>query len=90
MMLTRWHLISMALLAASTFIAASPAPADDDPFAWLEEVEGAKALAWVKEQNAKSTALLEKQGEELADIVTTALTASTRVDTSLAGLLPDR
>ena len=30
---------------------------------------------------------LEKQGEELADIVTTALTASTRVDTSLAGLL---
>jgi len=62
-MLTRWHLISMALLAASTFIAASPAPADDDPFAWLEEVEGAKALAWVKEQNAKSTALLEKQPE---------------------------
>ena len=30
---------------------------------------------------------LEKQGAELEDIVTTALTASTRVDTSLAGLL---
>jgi tetratricopeptide (TPR) repeat protein len=33
---------------------------------------------------------LEKQGTELEDIVTTALTASTRVDTSLVGLLPDR
>ena len=30
---------------------------------------------------------LVKQGAELEDIVTTALTASTRVDTSLAGLL---
>jgi tetratricopeptide (TPR) repeat protein len=30
---------------------------------------------------------LDKQGAELEDIVTTALTASTRVDTSLAGLL---
>ena len=30
---------------------------------------------------------LEKQGTELEDIVTTALTASTRVDTSLVGLL---
>ena len=33
---------------------------------------------------------LEKQGTELEDIVTTALTASTRVDTSLVGLLPGR
>jgi tetratricopeptide (TPR) repeat protein len=33
---------------------------------------------------------LEKQGTELEDIVTTALTASTRVDTSLVDLLPQR
>jgi tetratricopeptide (TPR) repeat protein len=33
---------------------------------------------------------LEKQGTELEDIVTTALTASTRVDSSLVGLLPGR
>jgi tetratricopeptide (TPR) repeat protein len=33
---------------------------------------------------------LEKQGTELEDIVTTALTASTRVDTSLVGLLSGR
>jgi prolyl oligopeptidase len=33
--------------------------ADDDPFLWLEEVQGEKALAWVKEQNLKSTNELE-------------------------------
>src|SRR5579884_953792 len=33
--------------------------ADDDPFLWLEEVEGERALAWVREQNARSLALLE-------------------------------
>ena len=33
--------------------------ADDDPFLWLEEVQGEKALAWVKEQNLKSTGELE-------------------------------
>ncbi len=31
----------------------------DDPFLWLEEVEGAAALGWVREQNARSLALLE-------------------------------
>ena len=32
---------------------------EDDPFLWLEEVEGARALAWVREQNARSLAFLE-------------------------------
>src|SRR5215510_5726473 len=31
----------------------------DDPFLWLEEVEGEAALEWVREQNARSLALLE-------------------------------
>ena len=31
----------------------------DDPFLWLEEVEGARALAWVRAENARSLALLE-------------------------------
>jgi prolyl oligopeptidase len=30
-----------------------------DPFLWLEDVEGERALAWVREQNARSVALLE-------------------------------
>ena len=29
---------------------------DDDPYLWLEEVEGAAALAWVKRQNAATLA----------------------------------
>jgi prolyl oligopeptidase len=32
---------------------------EDDPFLWLEEVDGEAALAWVKEQNARSLAELE-------------------------------
>ncbi|MDE2137236.1 MAG: S9 family peptidase [Gammaproteobacteria bacterium] len=35
-----------------------PAPADD-PYLWLEDVHGAKALEWVKAQNARSTAVLQ-------------------------------
>jgi len=30
-----------------------------DPFQWLEEVQGERALAWVREQNARSAAELE-------------------------------
>jgi prolyl oligopeptidase len=36
-----------------------------DPFRWLEEVTGAKALSWVKERNALSTSELT-QGPEFA------------------------
>ena len=32
---------------------------NDDPFLWLEEVEGTAALRWVREQNARSLAVLE-------------------------------
>lgn len=31
----------------------------EDPFLWLEEVEGERALNWVREQNDRSTAILE-------------------------------
>jgi prolyl oligopeptidase len=31
----------------------------DDPYLWLEEVEGERALAWVREQNARSLPQLE-------------------------------
>jgi prolyl oligopeptidase len=33
---------------------------ESDPNAWLEDVEGAKAVAWAKEQNLKTTSELEK------------------------------
>ncbi len=31
----------------------------NDPYLWLEDVEGERALAWVREQNARSLAVLE-------------------------------
>ena len=37
------------------------AVAQEDPYLWLEDVAGDKAIAWVKEQNAKSQKLLEAQ-----------------------------
>ena len=37
------------------------APEDDDAFAWLEDVDGERALAWVRARNAESQALLAAQ-----------------------------
>lgn len=36
---------------------------DDDPFLWLEDVQGERALGWVRERNAQSQALLEARPE---------------------------
>ncbi|MCB1231714.1 MAG: S9 family peptidase [Verrucomicrobiae bacterium] len=35
--------------------------ADDDPFLWLEDIDGEKALAWVRERNAETKAILESE-----------------------------
>jgi len=54
--------VSVALAAcASSSSAPSPAaPAQAaDPYLWLEEVEGERALAWVHEQNNRSLPVLE-------------------------------
>ena len=48
--------VALSFLAAVATFAAD----DPDPYLWLEEVEGQKALAWAKEQNQKTTADLEK------------------------------
>jgi len=44
------------LLTACTTVTARN---DDDPYIWLEDVHGAKALAWVKDENAKATVRLD-------------------------------
>src|SRR6478736_10436258 len=55
-----------SLMAASpmTTIAAqgtpAPAPAADDPYLWLEEVEGTRALDWVTQHNSATLAELGK------------------------------
>lgn len=52
-------LIALALMTAALASAQPAAPADD-PHLWLEEVQGEKALAWVRERNRESRAVLEK------------------------------
>ena len=48
------------MLLTSPLAAAQPA---DDPYVWLEEVQGEKAIAWVKAQNAVSQPALEGSPE---------------------------
>ena len=66
--------IAFALMAAALVVAGaaparsaaplpapnvSPASAAEDPFLWLEDVNGPRAMAWVKAENAKTLAVLE-------------------------------
>src|SRR5947209_524510 len=55
--MSRWFLLGGLMI-----VLAQPARADDekDPFLWLEDVSGKKALDWVKEQNAHSAEALTK------------------------------
>jgi len=54
---------AVLFLAAALVPRLSLAMEERDPHAWLEEVEGAKALAWAKEQNARSLPELEARPE---------------------------
>jgi prolyl oligopeptidase len=66
---TRWRVLVLVLIAgvmggmtvmgADKAIKLQPRAADVDPYLWLEDVHGAKSLAWVREQNARSTAVLQ-------------------------------
>lgn len=84
-MMPQNRLISSLLLAASiagltmTTPAAAqssaPAASESDPFLWLEEVEGERALAWVRQRNAVTLESLQAdprykqlEGEALAII----------------------
>jgi len=51
------------LLAAALVPCLSFAMDDPDPYAWLEDVEGERALAWVKEQNARTLPELQSRPE---------------------------
>jgi prolyl oligopeptidase len=47
------------LLAGMLLLCCAVVNAEDDPYLWLEDVEGEKALAWVEEQNRHSLKYLE-------------------------------
>jgi prolyl oligopeptidase len=52
----------LLLAAACAFFTPLPmaaTPADTDPYLWLEDVQGDKALAWVRERNAESRQQLQ-------------------------------
>ena len=51
----KWSLFLGGLMSLTLAVYAEE---NDDPHLWLEEVTGDKALAWVKERNAESTAAL--------------------------------
>ena len=57
----RCALSLVALLCVFSVKAQPVNSANMDPNLWLEEVQGDKALAWVRERNAVSTALLQVQ-----------------------------
>jgi prolyl oligopeptidase len=49
----------LSLILAFLCFAFAGAQAVTDPYAWLEDIHGATPLAWVKEQNQKSLAVLK-------------------------------
>jgi prolyl oligopeptidase len=59
--LARWK--PLAALAALELAVLGAAPSGDDRFRWLEDVNGEKAMAWVKQQNARTTKVLEARPE---------------------------
>src|SRR5215813_1221723 len=57
--LVKW----LAIAAVAVTALGAAAQSDVDQFQWLEDVQGEKPLAWAKEHNAKSTAVLEARPE---------------------------
>jgi prolyl oligopeptidase len=55
---TSW-VASGVLVTASSWLLAAAVP---DPYLWLEKVDSPRAMAWVRAENAKTVAELEKDG----------------------------
>ncbi|MCA3721974.1 MAG: S9 family peptidase, partial [Phenylobacterium sp.] len=56
------NVLRPAALAASLLLgtlAMTEARAGDDPFTWMEEIEGERALTWAKAENARSLPRLQ-------------------------------
>ncbi len=73
---------SLTVLAFLSFAFAG-AQAVTDPYAWLEDIHGAKPLAWVKEQSRKSLAVLkaDPRYQKNYDSVLNVLDAPDRIPT---------
>ena len=51
---------AVAWIGAPKAIAQQPVPEQPDKYTWLEDIYGDKPLAWVKAENARTAAVLEK------------------------------
>ena len=51
------------MLASSSITSAAQPALPDDPYLWLEDVHGERALAWVRERNAESEQVLQARPE---------------------------
>ncbi|MDO8297273.1 MAG: prolyl oligopeptidase family serine peptidase [Caulobacter sp.] len=47
------------MTATAITASAQPAAAPDDPFTWMEEIEGTRALDWARAENARSLPVLQ-------------------------------
>jgi prolyl oligopeptidase len=66
----RRHLVlaaAMAALVAVPVLAAELTPDSPDPFLWLADIHGAKAVDWAKVQTAKSLAILKSDPDYQKD-----------------------
>ncbi len=76
---------SRNLLLGFAFVAiiasTSAAVVDNDPYLWLADIHGDKPLAWVKEQNARSEAVLKADPAYAAtyDAILTSLDVKDRI-----------
>ncbi len=57
------RIFTTLFLSVMALTLTTPLSASDDPFLWLEEVEGEKALEWVGEQSAATTMVIEARPE---------------------------
>ena len=59
-MMRRTFTLTMLVLAVARTAGAQVQSGAADPNVWLEDQRGARAMAWVNAENAKTTAVLEK------------------------------
>ena len=78
-MLTKLATIVAAAAAMLGLVGAADVP--DDPYAWLEEIEGSRALEWARAENARTLDILEKDPRfaKLREEAQTILTSPTRL-----------
>jgi len=55
----RFHTVLLLALGFISTVGAQAPAQENDPYLWLEDIQGEKAMAWVKEQNQRTVAELE-------------------------------